>query len=82
MYTTYIINSENIDKFYVGSSSDALKERLRRHNSNHSGFTGKVNDWVVIFSTIFSSVYEARALEKKIKNEGQNDSFRKSHSKY
>jgi putative endonuclease len=25
--------------------SDDLEERIRKHNSNHKGFTGIVNDW-------------------------------------
>ena len=49
MHATYIIYSETIEKYYVGSTSMNLFERLKRHNSNHKGFTGRTNDWVVVY---------------------------------
>ncbi len=44
---TYILHSQQIDKYYIGSTSASLEERLKKHLTNHSGFTGKVKDWKV-----------------------------------
>ncbi|WP_333908728.1 GIY-YIG nuclease family protein [Marinigracilibium pacificum] len=39
-YHSYILYSRILDKYYVGHTGDLLTERLRKHNSNHKGFTG------------------------------------------
>ncbi len=70
MYKTYIIYSERLDRFYIGSTGDELVARLRRHNANHCGYTGKVDDWVIVYSCELESIQASRALEKKIKNRG------------
>jgi putative endonuclease len=70
MYTTYILYSKTINRYYTGSTGDVLPERIRRHNSNHSGFTGKTNDWVCVYFEEFSTIQESRSLEKSIKKRG------------
>ena len=42
----YILFSETLNKYYIGSSEDVLK-RLEKHLQNHKGFTGKAKDWVL-----------------------------------
>ncbi|MBK9193180.1 MAG: GIY-YIG nuclease family protein [Crocinitomicaceae bacterium] len=37
--------SKSKNKFYIGSTGDELQERIRKHNSNHPGFTGGTGDW-------------------------------------
>ena len=54
MYNFYIIYSVQLDKYYIGHTED-LEGRLRRHNSNHKGWTGKVNDWVVVYAEQYES---------------------------
>ena len=44
MATTYILYSNEIDKYYIGSTNSDLKERLKKHLSNHKGFTAKTKD--------------------------------------
>ncbi|MBE9469120.1 MAG: GIY-YIG nuclease family protein [Bacteroidetes bacterium] len=39
-YFVYIIFSKIINKFYIGYTNNII-DRLRKHNSNHKGFTGK-----------------------------------------
>ena len=34
----YILYSSSLNKYYIGHTEDSLQERLRRHNSNHSGW--------------------------------------------
>ncbi|MBN4072971.1 GIY-YIG nuclease family protein [Crocinitomix catalasitica] len=68
MRVLYILYSSALGKYYVGSTSCAIEERLRRHNSNHKGFTGKSTDWTVVYSEEYSSLKEARSRERKIKS--------------
>ena len=68
IYNVYIIYSVQADKYYVGFSGYDLSERLRKHNSNHSGFTGKVSDWQIVFTQKFEEKSEAMKREKEIKS--------------
>jgi len=55
-----------LDKFYYGHSS-ALKERICKHNTKHKGFTGKVNDWKLVYSEKFNTKKAAYARERQVK---------------
>ena len=66
-YYTYILYSENLDKYYVGYTSTSLDERLRKHNTNHKGFTGRTNDWKVAYVESFETKKDAYARERAIK---------------
>jgi putative endonuclease len=65
-YFTYILYSEALDRYYVGSCQD-LEQRLRWHRSNHKGYTGKANDWIVVYHEVFVEKNEATDREKTIK---------------
>ena len=67
MHLTYILFSKSLNKYYIGSTSD-IQERIRKHNSNHKGFTGKTNDWELVYTEKFDSIQKARFREKQIKN--------------
>ena len=67
MHLTYILFSKSLNKYYIGSTSD-IQERIRKHNSNHKGFTGKTNDWELVYTEKFDSIQKARFKEKQIKN--------------
>ena len=64
---TYILFSEKKNKYYTGSTSDNLLERLRKHNSNHKGFTGGLGDWKIVYTESSSTLSEARIRELQIK---------------
>ena len=66
-YFAYILYSPSLDKFYIGSIADSMEERIRRHNSNHSGFTGRANDWHLIYKEEFADKSMALKREKEIK---------------
>ena len=68
--TVYIIFSERIKSFYVGYTSVTLEERLKKHNSNHSGYTGRARDWKVVYTKETLDRKEAILLETRIKNRG------------
>jgi putative endonuclease len=63
----YILHSSQLDKFYIGHTCDALEERLRKHISNHSGFTSKAKDWNIVYSEEFSDKSAAYARERSAK---------------
>jgi putative endonuclease len=67
-YTVYILYSYSLDKFYVGYTGDLIEERLRRHNSNHKGFTGGKADWVVRYTEMYNDKSFALKREKEIKS--------------
>ncbi|MFZ6051968.1 GIY-YIG nuclease family protein [Halocola ammonii] len=66
-FYTYILFSKTANKFYIGHTSDSLIERLRKHNSNHKGFTGKHQDWKVVYFEKYSTKTEAHSRESQIK---------------
>ena len=66
-FTCYILFSENRDRYYVGSTSVDIQDRLRRHNSNHKGFTGGKADWKIVWTEEFKTKENALAREKQIK---------------
>ena len=52
MYTTYILYSDSLSKFYIGFTSN-MEERIIRHNQKSKGFTGTNNDWKIVYSETF-----------------------------
>jgi putative endonuclease len=67
-YLTYILFSASLNKFYIGSTGDSIKERIRRHNSNHFGFTGRTKDWHLVYKEEFVDKSFALKREKEIKS--------------
>ncbi|WP_294294905.1 GIY-YIG nuclease family protein [uncultured Chryseobacterium sp.] len=63
----YILFSESLNKYYVGHSCENLQERLRKHISDHKGFTSKTKDWIIIYYELFNSKSEAYKREREIK---------------
>ncbi|UFH31491.1 GIY-YIG nuclease family protein [Chryseobacterium sp. C-71] len=63
----YILYSASTDKYYIGHSCEDLQERLRKHLSNHSGFTSKAKDWMIVFSETFEDKSKAYKREIEIK---------------
>ena len=71
MFYFYILYSKSLDKYYLGHTSEPLEERLRKHLSNHSGFTSKAKDWEIVYSEKFddkSSAYKRELEVKKWKS--------------
>ncbi len=67
MFYIYILYSEILNKYYIGATADKLEERIRKHNTNHKGFTGKISDWILKYSESFSTKQEALKREQQIK---------------
>jgi putative endonuclease len=68
MCVAYILYSKEGDKFYIGHTCDSLKERLRKHLTNHGGFTMKFKDWEIVYAEFFESKSDAYAREREIKS--------------
>ena len=66
-FKLYIIYYAKLDKFYIWHTGDDLFERLRKHNSNHRGFTGKSPDWVMVYIEKYATKNEAYKREREIK---------------
>jgi putative endonuclease len=70
MTTIYILYSHSLKSHYVGQTSLALKDRLRRHLTQHKGFTARAKDWTILWFKVCDSKTHAIRLEKKIKASG------------
>ncbi len=68
MFFVYILFSPSRNRFYIGHTGDHLAERIRKHNSNHKGFTGKTADWKLVFSQPFDDKSSAYQRECEIKS--------------
>ncbi len=66
MFYFYILYSNTRDKHYLGHTSE-LSERLKKHNTNHKGFTGGISDWKLVYSEPYGSKLEAYARERQVK---------------
>jgi putative endonuclease len=64
----YILYSSLANKFYIGHTTESVDERLRKHNSSHQGYTGKFNDWKVVYFEPFPSKEMAYAREREVKS--------------
>ena len=67
MAWVYILHSETLSRFYIGSTEQTPEDRLNKHLTNHSGFTAKAKDWVIIYLEEFETISEARNRELSIK---------------
>ena len=67
IYSVYILFSSSLNKYYIGFTADTLEERLRKHNSNHKGFTGGKGDWTIKYAETYSEKITALKREKEIK---------------
>ena len=67
MFHLYIF-SPTKNKYYIGHTGDDPVERIRKHNSNHKGFTGGIGDWELKYSEEYVTKSEAVKREKEIKS--------------
>lgn len=63
----YILFSPALNKYYIGHTTEPLHERLRKHNSQHKGFTGRANDWRIVYFETLLTKQLAYARERQIK---------------
>ena len=68
MFYTYILYSLSIKRYYVGYTSVNVEERLKKHLSDHKGFTSKAKDWAIVYSESFLTKRGAMEREGQIKS--------------
>lgn len=66
MYYTYILKSNQNNKYYIGSSSD-LSRRLIEHNSGKVKSTRANRPWSIYYFEEFNNEKEAILRERRIK---------------
>jgi putative endonuclease len=62
----YILFSQTLNKYYVGSTPD-LNRRIAEHNRGKEKFTKTGVPWVLVYQEIFKELKEARKRESYIK---------------
>ena len=63
----YILYSGTLDRYYIGHTSMAMEERLRRHLSAHAGWTSRAKDWRLVFREAFPDKASAMRREREVK---------------
>ena len=66
MYKTYILYSNSINKYYIGSCEN-LEKRFNDHNTGRSSFTKTGMPWVLKWSKSFEMRSDAQKEEYRIK---------------
>jgi len=72
MYYCYILYSEKLDKYYIGSTGD-LVGRLQRHNTSNHGFTSTGKPWEIKSFETFETKAEALKRESQLKSYKSRD---------
>ena len=68
MCSMYIIESIKSGKYYIGSTSRSVKERIGEHNRGLSRFTKTDRPWKLRYNESYLTLSEARKREKQIKS--------------
>jgi putative endonuclease len=69
MFFIYVLYSDRLLKFYVGSTED-VEKRLHAHNEGKAKFTSTGLPWKLVYQQSFLTRSEAIIVEKKIKKRG------------
>ena len=69
MASVYILFSQKLDRFYIGSCND-LSYRIGQHLNKEftNSFTAKANDWELYFFIDNLAHQQSRLIERHIKN--------------
>jgi putative endonuclease len=68
MFWTYILYSEQFEKYYIGFTHD-IESRLIAHNHpKNKGYTKKYQPWSLAFSKSFETKKEAMNYENYLKS--------------
>jgi putative endonuclease len=66
MFHVYILHSEKLNKYYIGSTSN-IEDRLRRHNSGRNTYTKTGLPWKLVYQEDFDTKSGAVLREMEIK---------------
>lgn len=68
MYCVYILFSEKLDRFYIGSTSNFDLRMIFHENSPACKYTAKAKDWILFSKIDCESKSQALSIEKHIKS--------------
>jgi putative endonuclease len=66
-YYVYVLYSQSLDKYYIGSTQD-LENRLLRHNSGRSKYTKPGLPWDLVYAEEYPTRPEAVRRERRLKS--------------
>ena len=66
MFYCYILYSEKLDKYYIGSTND-VHGRLQRHNTSNKGFSSTGKPWLIKYTEAYETKSEALQRELQLK---------------
>ena len=69
LYYVYIIYSQSLERYYVGSTED-VERRLQQHNAGRSKSTRAGVPWKLVHTESFATRSDAIVRERKIKGRG------------
>ena len=78
MYYVYVLKNEERG-IYIGYTAD-LERRIKDHNTNHKGYTGK-GDWECVYYEAYKDEADARKREKVLKDSGHKRRWLKEQIK-
>jgi putative endonuclease len=64
----YILFSASLNRFYIGITEGLIEDRLKKHLSDHGGFTAKAKDWRVVYKESYQNKHLALKRELQIKS--------------
>lgn len=67
MYSTYILYSSSLKKYYIGSTQN-IDDRLKRHNAGRSTYTRRGMPWILVYQETYETRQEAYKRELRIKS--------------
>ncbi|CAN5240561.1 hypothetical protein BH23BAC2_BH23BAC2_14490 [soil metagenome] len=68
MYSVYILFSGNLDRFYIGSTSDYDVRMIFHNDPEARKFTAKANDWILFDKIDCEIKIQALSIERHIKS--------------
>ncbi len=76
MAWVYILKSDLNGRFYVGSTTD-IERRMAQHQRNQTPSTHRMKAYKLVFSQEYSTLQEAREIEKRLKKLKRKDYLQK-----
>ena len=64
----YILYSMKLDRYYLGHTSEVVVERLRKHLSDRKHWTGRAQDWRIMYTEAFEDKASAYRREREVKS--------------
>jgi len=63
----YILKSEKLDRFYIGSSDNPERRLINQHNKGFVKATKSGIPWIIVFKQEYIDLVIARRIEYKLK---------------